>query len=224
MHFSTSVLLSVSFAFATSVLADVDSQTAQLGLRTKPIGKVSKRAVASLLDTRDTCKGTCQTCFGPTFTDCPGSTFYCYDPAQGPASAQCSGGSGASAQSSAPTPVPSGGATDTCFQKGATCKTCFGAGSTNCPSGSYYDCYEPAKVSQDVGCNKPGSAGGSGGSGVSSAPAAATPTGSGNQCADQYGAGSVLCGANSCYNPGQGEVCCGDGCKLNPSSFKPINH
>lgn len=212
MHFSTTVLFSFSLAIATGVFADTDSQTSQLGLKTKP-AKISKRAVPSLLDTRETCSGTCKTCFGPTSTDCPNSSILCYDTAKGDAASQCSGSSGGGTPST-PTRSASPGATgttDTCYQKGASCQSCFGPGSVNCPAGTYYDCYEPAQNSEAVGCNKAGSGGGAPASSAASGSAPPAPS-STNSCETQYGAGNVLCGQASCYNPGDGEVCCGDGC------------
>ena len=213
MRFSTTVLLSFSLAFTTVAPADTDSQLSQLGLKTKTV-KNSKRAFSSLLETRESCRGTCQTCFGPTYIECPDSNNYCYDPTKGAPSDQCSAGGGGSTP---PTPTASTspgaiGTTDTCFQKGATCQTCFGSGSVNCPSGSYYDCYEPAQHSEAEGCNKAGG-GGSGGGGGAPAPTP-SPSGSSNSCEASYGAGNIPCGQSSCYNPDQGESCCGDGSKF----------
>lgn len=209
MHFSTTVLVSFSLAFATSVIADSDTQSSPLGLTTKPV-KLSKRAVPSILDTRQSCSGTCKTCFGSTYIDCPDSDYFCYDPAQGPASSQCSGGTSPPSQTSAARPGATGTGTETCSQKGASCQTCFGAGSVNCPAGSYYDCYEPAERSEADGCNKAGSGPPAPGS-TGSVPPSPSPTGGSSQCAAQYGAGNILCGQDSCYNPTVGESCCGDG-------------
>jgi hypothetical protein len=146
MHFPTTLLLSFSLALATGALADSDSHQ---GLREKPV-KTSKRAVSSLLETRQSCQGTCQTCFGATFKDCPNSNYYCWDPALGSSDSQCSGGSSPSSPSPSASP---GETTDTCFQAGATCESCFGTGSTKCPAGSYYDCYQPSQYSQSEGCS-----------------------------------------------------------------------
>ncbi len=216
MHFSTTVLFSLSLALAAGVFADTDAEASQLGRKTKPV-KTSKRAVPSLLDRRQTCQGTCKTCFGPTYTDCPGGSIYCWDPTQGDSASQCSaqssgGGSPSTPTSSAAESSATGGTTDTCYQKGADCVSCFGAGSVSCPSGSYYDCYKPAQYSQVDGCNKDG-AGAPGASG-SGAPAPSS-TSSANQCEASYGAGNVLCGKDACYNPGRG-ACCSDGSTFNP--------
>jgi hypothetical protein len=155
MHFSTTLLVSFSLALAADVLADANPQVPKLGL-TRRAEKISKRNIPSL-DTRETCRGTCKTCFGATYTDCPNSDYYCWDPALGSADLQCSGSLVGTPSTSTSPPSPTITGTDTCSKKGASCLACFGIGSTDCPSGSYYDCYEPAKISEAQGCNKPGS-------------------------------------------------------------------
>jgi hypothetical protein len=220
MHFSTTVLLSFSLALATPVFADVDAESSPLSLRTKPV-KTAKRAVLSLLDRRQTCSGTCKTCFGSNYVDCPDSSILCYDPTKGTSAEQCSTGG-----SNPPTPTTSSsagggsGVSDICFQKGANCQSCFGAGSTNCPSGSYYDCYEPASYSVEEGCNLAGGSASPTRSATSSARPTSTTGGSGDRCAEQYGPGNVLCDEDSCYNPDAGETCCGNGSTCNP----PLSH
>lgn len=214
MHFSVSLSLSFCLALAASVVADLDPQISPLGLRSKH-GKTSKRAISSLLDKREVCEGTCQICFGPNYTKCPDSFFFCYDPTQGSASSQCSlfGDAGSSGSSPTRTSSRSPAATETesCYKKGANCQSCFGAGFVSCPSGSDLDCYEPAQMSEAEGCNESGSGG--------SAPPAPSSTGSSNSCETQYGAGNVPCGQDGCYNPGDGEICCGDGCTFNLQFF-----
>ncbi|KAI9874277.1 MAG: hypothetical protein M1823_007723, partial [Watsoniomyces obsoletus] len=34
-------------------------------------------------------------------------------------------------------------------------------------------------------------------------------SGSSSSCAELYGTGSIDCGTDSCYNPTEGDVCCG---------------
>ncbi|KAF7511146.1 hypothetical protein GJ744_005377 [Endocarpon pusillum] len=201
MHFSTTLLLSLSLALATSVVADdLDTESSPLGLRTKPV-RTSKRAVSSLLDRRETCQGTCQACFGASYKDCPNSQILCYDPTAGSASEQCS---------STPTTSASAGSTEipeTCYKKGASCVSCFGAGSKDCPAGSDYDCYDPAQYSQGEGC----SAGGSTGSSAGASAPSPTASQSTDSCKATYGGGNIPCGPDHCYDPTAGESCCADG-------------
>ncbi len=214
MHFSSAVLLSLSLVLASCVLADLDTESSPLGLRTKPV-KASKQAVSSLLDRRQTCQGTCQVCFGASSRECPGSDYWCYDSSKGPASEQCSGGASyPSTPTTSARPI-STGIPETCYRKGASCVSCFGPGSTNCPVGSYYDCYDPDEVSEAEGC---------GGDGSASSAAAPSPTASGiSDCEATYGGGNIPCGQDGCYDPTAGESCCGDGSTFQVLLGHPLN-
>lgn len=218
MRFAPTVLFSFSLAIATVVFADVDSQVSPLGLRTKPV-KLSKRSLPSLLDTRQSCQGTCQSCFGATFIDCPDSSVLCYDPADGQPSEACSA-SGSSTPTSPP--APSGTGIDSCSLRGASCQVCFGGDSTDCPAGSDYDCYDTSSYSESEGCydgpappasppvSSPASPPASPSSTVSTPPTPSSSSSSG-ECAQLYGPGNIDCGPSSCYNPDIGESCCPDG-------------
>lgn len=209
MRFSTTFLLSLSLALATSVLADLDTESSPLfGLRTKPV-KTSKRAVSSLLDLdrRETCRGTCQVCFGASYRECPDDDSLCYDPSNGAPSEACSNGG-----STPSTPTTSSSASSTeianiCYQRGASCVACFGAGSRSCPAGSYYDCYDPDEHSEAEGC----STGGSSGSSASASAPSPSASGRTESCKAKYGVGNIPCGADGCYDPTAGETCCPDG-------------
>jgi hypothetical protein len=220
------LLLSCSPALLSGVGAaaepeEFDAQKLPLAL-TKKLGTPnSKRSVAvipsSPLDKRQTCQGSCQTCFGPGFVECPGSSLYCWDPAR-PDLYSCTGSGSGSGSGSSPTnpPSPQGTiGTDTCFNGGGDCKTCFGSNSEPCPSGSYYDCYEADQLTAEEACNNPGGivggGGSSGGSSIISSPPPAS-SGSSSTCEAKYGPGTVKCGPDGCYNPGAGEDCCRDGC------------
>ncbi|KAH6692855.1 hypothetical protein BKA61DRAFT_624708 [Leptodontidium sp. MPI-SDFR-AT-0119] len=98
----------------------------------------------------------------------------------------------------------SGGTFDYCYQFGATCVSCFGSGYLSCP-GDSKTCYNPNNPQYDT-CPD-----GSGG-------------GSTSTCADQYGAGSVECGPDGCYNPAEGDVCCVDGshCEGGDTCSSPV--
>ncbi|ERF75667.1 hypothetical protein EPUS_08621 [Endocarpon pusillum Z07020] len=202
MHFSTTLLFSLSLALATSVLADLDTESSPLGLRTKPV-KTSKRAVSSFLDRRETCRGSCQSCFGASSRECPGSDYWCYDSDEGSAAELCS--SGGSTPSTTTTSA-SAEITNTCYS-GASCISCFGAFSRDCPAGSDYDCYDIDEHSQAEGC--------SAGDGTDSSASASAPSPSASRSADScretYGGGNIPCGQGNCYDPTAGETCCGDG-------------
>ena len=181
-----SISLIFALALASTAFADFDRMFSATGLRKRSL-ELPKRFIPGLLGPRqDTCQGSCASCFGAQYINCPGDSIDCYDPTTQDGSTACSNDSG-------------GSDTDTCVQQGGTCVSCFGAGYTNCPSGSYYTCYNPADYSQTDGCNQPGTNSSSGG------------TNNNNNCETQYGSGSVPCGSDSCYNPTDGEVCCSDG-------------
>lgn len=215
MLFLSTVLLSLSLALASGVLADLDTESSPLGLRTKPV-KTSKRAVSSVLDRRQTCQGTCQVCFGASYRECPGNDSLCYNPNKGSGSQECSGGGATSATPTASASPGSTGIPETCYQKGASCVSCFGPGSTSCPAGSYYDCYQPDSFSEAEGCSEGGS--------TASAPAASpSASGGSNSCAATYGAGNIPCGQSGCYDPTAGESCCGDGSTFQVLHVHPLD-
>ena len=95
---------------------------------------------------RQTCSGSCSTCFGSGYILCPSSTLYCYLPGDATygidsCTGSSSGGSGSTA-AAAPTTTGSAGNADICNGKGATCVSCFGPGYLQCADG--INCYNPA--------------------------------------------------------------------------------
>lgn len=143
-----------------------------------------------------TCEGPCS-CFGEGFINCPGDSYYCYRPGDTCYDIDtCNGDSGTPTSAAVPSYVPSETysslvptSTDYCY---GSCLTCWGQGYTECPSNDGF-CYEP---DNSTSVCPDGTSGDSG-------------TGS---CAETYGQGSVAC-HDACYNPGEGESCCSNGCK-----------
>lgn len=154
-----------------------------------------------LLKTRDLdkrCTGSCEECFGDGYTLCPGSSIYCYLPGDSYYGLDsCTSDYSSDSTSTAPSSTSTSTGTDElCYQSGATCVSCFGPTYLDCPDG--YHCYDPNDPLYDTCPDDDDTTSG----GSSSAT-----------CAETYGSGSMPCGDDSCYNPGDGDVCCQDGCK-----------
>ncbi|KIX01592.1 uncharacterized protein Z518_09318 [Rhinocladiella mackenziei CBS 650.93] len=163
----------------------------------------TNKLMSRSLDKR--CTGSCEECFGDGYTLCPDSSIYCYLPGDSYYGLDSCPGSSttdytSSAAASTPTSTSSSGVDDICYETGATCTSCFGPTYLECPDG--YHCYDPNDPLYDT-CPDDDDTDTSS-SGDSSDSSSTT-------CADIYGAGSVPCGDDSCYNPDEGDVCCADG-------------
>ncbi|KAK5048369.1 hypothetical protein LTR84_006039 [Exophiala bonariae] len=169
----------------------------------KPSFGRTPTTTSRLLKTRDLdkrCTGSCEECFGDGYTLCPGSSIYCYlpgDSSYGLDSCSSDYSSDSTSTASAPASTSTAYGTDElCYQTGATCTSCFGPTYLDCPDG--YHCYDPNDPLYDT-CPEDDDS------------SDTTSSGSGSTCADVYGSGSIPCGDDSCYNPGDGDVCCDDG-------------
>lgn len=192
-----------ALAFASLALVAAQNPEDAFHKSLKPSFGRTPTTTNKLLKTRDLdkrCTGSCADCFGSGYTLCPGSGIYCYLP--GDASYgldSCSSGSSSGSTSTASAPASTStayGTDELCYQSGATCVSCFGPTYQDCPDG--YHCYDPSDPLYDTCPDGDNSTSGN----------SSTST-----CTDVYGSGSVPCGDDSCYTPGDGDVCCDDGCE-----------
>lgn len=198
------LLTKAALAFSSLVLLVAAQEPEDAFYRSlKPSFGRTPTTTSRLLKTRDLdkrCTGTCEECFGDGYTLCPGSSIYCYlpgDSSYGLDSCSSDYSSDSTSTASAPESTSTSSGTDElCYQTGATCVSCFGPTYLDCPDG--YHCYDPNDPLYDTCPDDDDSTSG---------------TSSDTTCADVYGSGSVPCGEDSCYNPGDGDVCCDDGCK-----------
>jgi hypothetical protein len=117
-------------------------------LRKTPTASVRARSLLSGLSPRqiDSCTGSCVTCFGSGYLECPNSDYWCYLPGDSlygldTCPSESDTGSSTDSSPSSPTTTGSAGDSDTCYGTYATCVSCFGAGYLDCGNG--VDCYNP---------------------------------------------------------------------------------
>jgi hypothetical protein len=210
----------VIFSSLVAIAAAQDADAGSKGLTPGHGRSPNPSASAKLMTKRDLtkrCTGSCASCFGAGYTECPNSDIFCYlpgDATYGLDSCYSDGSSSdgtptSTASSSSSTDTSGSGVDDICYQTGATCASCFGPTYIECPDG--YHCYDPNDPQYDT-CPDDGSSssGGSSSGGSSSGGGGSTTT---TSCSDLYGDGNIPCGSTGCYNPDDGETCCSDGCK-----------
>ncbi|EXJ88402.1 hypothetical protein A1O1_05332 [Capronia coronata CBS 617.96] len=174
------------------------------------VSTTTSKLMSRSLDKR--CSGSCEECFGTGYTLCPESSLYCYLPGDVsygldscPGFSSGSSGTASASAAAATSTSSSTGTDDVCSQTGATCASCFGSSYLECPDGVH--CYDPSDPQFDT-CPDDDSDSGSSGTGGSTGSGGTSST---SACESQFGAGSIPCGTDACYNPDEGDVCCQDG-------------
>ena len=206
----------------------VDTSIRPISLEIAPQDSESSHKERDLqLQTRATCRGSCEYCFGSGYTLCPSSTITCYKPGDSNYGLEsCPYGSGGGSSGSATTTrasvissaVSSATGADytipsLCSNGGSNCASCFGSGYIPC-DGDPKNCHKPSDP--DSVC--PGQ-----GSGSSSGSGSVSGSGSGSNgdgCSRTYGSSYVPCGNSDCYAPSLGETCCQDGSKAQRSAHR----
>jgi hypothetical protein len=114
-------------------------------LRKTPTATLRARALPGLSPRQiDSCTGSCVSCFGSGYLECPDSDYWCYLPGDslyGLDTCPSSSGSTTDTEPAYPTTTGSAGDSDTCYGTFATCVSCFGPGYLDCGNGE--DCYNP---------------------------------------------------------------------------------
>lgn len=163
------LLLSTSFLCLTASAAGPDQSPSNILRR-------------STIELQKRCVGDCVSCFGDGYTECPGSSYYCYKPGDtyyGLESCSSTGSgssdSGSSA-SAAPTSDSSSSSSSSggfdysipefCSSGGGDCKTCFGSTYVKCPNDDFW-CYDPNNSTTTCPSDDNGGGGSSAGSGSS---------------------------------------------------------
>ena len=154
-------------------------------------------ATIPTVPTTDYCSGSCQSCFGASSTECPGSTSQCYIPGDSESgiescSSSGSDSSGTTPSSSSDSAAPSTGfdssstagsnitTTDFCDDVGFDCKLCFGNTFIPCPEAPDSYCYDPNNSTSICpgGTSPGGSSGSSSDSGSAAGSGSSTYTAS----------------------------------------------
>lgn len=163
------LLLSTSFLCLTASAAEPDQSPSNILRR-------------STIELQKRCVGDCVSCFGDGYTECPGSSYYCYKPGDtyyglescsSTGSGSSDSGSSASAaptSDSSPSSSGSGGFNysipEFCSSGGGDCKTCFGSTYVKCPNDDFW-CYDPNNSTTTCPSDDNGGGGSSAGSGSS---------------------------------------------------------
>lgn len=128
-----STILAVASFLALSSAQQRKSREGPSDGLSRSLNKEAASFSSRSLTKRQSCSGSCASCFGSGYTECPGSSIYCYlpgDSSYGLDSCPGQGSGSGSGSTAAPVPTTTGtaGNSDFCSGKGATCVSCFGPG------------------------------------------------------------------------------------------------
>lgn len=162
------LLLSTSFLCLTASATEPDQSPSNILRR-------------STIELQKRCVGDCVSCFGDGYTECPGSSYYCYKPGDTYYGLEsCSStGSGSSDSGSSASAAPTSDSSSSsgsggfnysipefCSSGGGDCKTCFGSTYVKCPNDDFW-CYDPNNSTTTCPSDDNGGGGSSAGSGSS---------------------------------------------------------